>query len=73
MKTKGWFVESSFFKIFPLKFIGGDPATALSAPYTIVISEELAKKYFGNENPIGKTIQIDKGNYTGNRCFCKIA
>jgi putative ABC transport system permease protein len=62
-EAKGWFVESSFFKIFPLKFIGGDPATALSSPSTVVISEELAKKYFGNENPVGKTIQIDKGNY----------
>jgi putative ABC transport system permease protein len=62
-EAKGWFVESSFFKIFPLKFTSGDPATALSSPYTVVISEELAKKYFGNENPVGKTIQIDKGNY----------
>ena len=45
-EDKGWFVESSFFQVFPLKFIHGDPATSLIEPRTIVISEELAKKIF---------------------------
>jgi putative ABC transport system permease protein len=62
-EEKGWMVESSFFRIFPLKFIKGDPATALNAPSAIVISEDLAKRYFGNEDPIGKTIKIDKGDF----------
>src|ERR1051326_2874931 len=66
-EEKGWFAESSFFKVFPLKFIRGDASKALVAPNTIVISEELAKKYFGNEDPIGKIIKIDKAdmNVTG--------
>ena len=38
-EEKGWFVEASFFKVFPLKFIKGDPATFLAEPSTIVISE----------------------------------
>jgi putative ABC transport system permease protein len=63
-EEKGWFVEASFFQIFPLRFIKGDPATALTEPATIVISEDLVHKYFGNEDPIGKTIKIDKGDLT---------
>jgi putative ABC transport system permease protein len=62
-EDKGWFVESSFFRVFPLKFVSGDPATALIEPNTIVISEELAKNYFNNEDPINKTIYIDKDTF----------
>ncbi len=61
-EEKGWFVESSFFKMFPLKSLKGDSASCLSLPNQIVISEDLANKYFGKENPIGKTIKIDKGD-----------
>jgi len=66
-EDKGWLTEPSFFKVFPLRFIKGDPATALSSPSAIVISEELAKKYFGDQDPMGKTIKIDKSdmNVTG--------
>ncbi|HMK18507.1 MAG TPA: ABC transporter permease [Chitinophagaceae bacterium] len=63
-EEKGWFVESSFFQIFPLKFSKGDPATALIEPKTIVLTEELAKKYFNNEDPINKTLYIDKDTVT---------
>ncbi|MFN2438100.1 MAG: ABC transporter permease [Chitinophagaceae bacterium] len=62
-EEKGWFVEPSFFQIFPFKFIHGDPSTSLTAPFTIVISEDLAKRYFGTENPLGKTISIDKDTF----------
>lgn len=63
-EDKGWFVEESFFSIFPVKFLKGDPANALTAPRTIVISEDLAKRYFGNEDPIDKIISIDKDTLT---------
>jgi putative ABC transport system permease protein len=63
-ENKGWFVEPSFFVFFPLKFLAGDPATALKEPSSLVMSEELAKKYFGNENAIGKTIKLEKEDYT---------
>jgi len=59
-EEKGWFVESSFFEMFSLQFSKGDPATALTEPKTVVLTEDLAKKYFGAEDPINKTIYIDK-------------
>lgn len=62
-EDKGWFVEGSFFQTFPLKFIKGDPATALTEPATIVLTKDLAEKYFGNEDPIGKTIKINKESF----------
>ena len=62
-EDKGWFVESSFFEIFPLKFIHGDPSTALLEPRTVVITEDLAKKYFNNENPVNKSLYIDKDTF----------
>lgn len=71
-EDKGWFVESSFFKIFPLKLIRGDAASVLAAPSTIVISEEIAKKFFGNEDPLGKTIQVDKMNLNVTGVFAKL-
>ncbi|HEY5967207.1 MAG TPA: ABC transporter permease [Chitinophagaceae bacterium] len=63
-EEKGWFVESSFFEIFSLQFSKGDPATALSEPKTVVLTEDLAKKYFGTEDPINKSIYIDKDTVT---------
>jgi len=52
-------VDSSLFEVFtfPLKY--GDPQTALKKPYSMVLSEELARKYFGDENPLGKVIRVD--------------
>jgi putative ABC transport system permease protein len=51
-----YFVDPTFFEIFDVKMIAGDPETALDAPYSMVITEEMAEKYFGEENPIGKII-----------------
>ena len=47
--------DSNYFDIFTLPFLYGDSKTALVRPNSIVISETAAKKYFGNENPLGKT------------------
>ena len=62
-EEKGWFVESSFFKIFPVKFLKGSQATALTAPASIVISEDLAIRYFGTQDPLGKTVSINKDTF----------
>ncbi len=59
-EEKGWFVDSNFFQIFPVKFISGDRNTALSAPRTIVISEDVANRYFGTQEAVGKTLSINK-------------
>jgi putative ABC transport system permease protein len=63
-EEKGWFVEPSFFQVFPINFLKGDPSTALIEPSTIVISETLANRYFGKEDPIGKIIAINKDTVT---------
>ena len=62
-EDKGLFAESSFFRVFPLKFVSGDPTTALAAPFTMVLTEDLAKRYFGSENPVGKTMYVDKDTF----------
>ncbi len=52
----GYLVDSDFLSMFTLPFIKGDPENALSDPHSIILSETLAKKYFGDEDPLGKTI-----------------
>ena len=47
-------VDMDFFKIFSIEFVRGDINSALDGPHNIVITEELAHKYFGNEDPLGK-------------------
>ena len=59
-EEKGWFVDPSFLHFFSLNLRQGDPANALTKPASIILNEELASKYFGTENPVGKTILINK-------------
>jgi len=51
--------DPSFFKMFSFPFARGNPNTTLKDPFSIVISEEKAKKYFSNEDPIGKVLMMD--------------
>ncbi len=51
--------DSSIFDVFTFNFIKGDSKTALQPPNAIVLTQSAAIKYFGNENPIGKTIEVD--------------
>ncbi len=53
------FVDSTFFEVFNFKLIKGDPTTVLNRPRTMVMTESAAKKYFGNEDPIGKSIRVE--------------
>ena len=53
------FIEPNFFKMFTYNFIVGAGNTALSNPNSIVITEEMAIKYFGDENPLGKTLLVN--------------
>jgi putative ABC transport system permease protein len=62
-EDKGMFVEGSFFNFFPFKFLQGDPNTALEAPNAVVITENIAKRYFGTSDAIDKTIYIDKDTF----------
>lgn len=51
------FSDSTFFDVFSFKLLKGNPANALSQPNTIVLTEQAAKKYFGDADPIGKTLE----------------
>lgn len=53
------FTDSTVFDIFTFPMLAGDPTSALKAPFSIVLTETMAKKYFGEENPIGKTIKFE--------------
>jgi len=56
------FVDPNFFVVFTLPLIEGDAKTALAAPNTVVITKALARKYFGNEDPVGKVISFKEGD-----------
>lgn len=51
--------DSNYFQMFTHKFIAGDPKTCLVDPNTIVLTERIAKKYFGDDDPLDKQIFID--------------
>ncbi len=57
--SNAMYAESSFFEVFSFNLKKGDPATALSKPFTAVITEELAARLFHGEDPIGKVIRMD--------------
>ncbi|UCE42564.1 MAG: ABC transporter permease [Candidatus Aminicenantes bacterium] len=54
--STGSYVDPSFFAMFTFPFIKGNPQTALDNPNSIVITEDLAAKFFGDDDPLGKTI-----------------
>lgn len=54
-----YYVDSAFFNVFSYEFIYGDAKNALNDENTIVISEEMAQKYFGDANPVGKILNYD--------------
>ncbi len=58
------FADSTIFDIFSIRFIRGDPSTALTRPNTVVITEEKAKLYFGDRDPLGLPISVNRdSNY----------
>jgi putative ABC transport system permease protein len=53
------FADPELLKIFTFPLLEGNPETVLSAPYSIVLTEEIAKKYYGEKDPIGQIIRVD--------------
>lgn len=53
-----YYADSTFFNVFTAPVISGDPAGLLNRPNTMVLTREIAKKYFGNEDPIGKMLMV---------------
>lgn len=60
IEDNNFFVEQEYFDIFDFEFIAGDSKSGISKANTCYISESTAKKYFGDQNPIGKTLSRDK-------------
>ena len=55
------YATSNFFDVFSFSLVQGDPGTALTSPDAIVISRDMAKRYFGDLDPLGKTLKIHAG------------
>lgn len=55
------YVDSNFFQVFTLPLLKGDAKTALTEPNTIVISQTVAQRFFGNEDPMGKVLELKEG------------
>lgn len=53
------FADNEFFEIFNMEWIAGDQATALTRPFTVVLTESIAKKYFGDEPALGQSITLE--------------
>jgi len=60
VEKRFYFAEKDIFDVFSIPLIQGDPQTALAKPDGLVISESMAKKYFRDDNPIGKQMKIDQ-------------
>ncbi|NJM24740.1 MAG: FtsX-like permease family protein [Bacteroidia bacterium] len=61
-EQKVLYVDSNFFDFFNFKLIEGDPETALTDPATVVITKDMATKYFGDEPGMGKLFTIGNDN-----------
>ncbi|GHN00547.1 ABC transporter permease [Cytophagales bacterium WSM2-2] len=58
-----YIADSTVFDIFSFKLIRGDKKTALREPYSIVLTESMAKRYFADQDPVGQMLKMDYDNY----------
>lgn len=63
-ETKGMHVDSTFFDVFTYQFVEGDPRTAMIEPHSVVLSEDVAHKLFGQKSALNQTVRI--GGRSGN-------
>ncbi|HEV7334203.1 MAG TPA: ABC transporter permease [Flavisolibacter sp.] len=59
MNVQGNFTDAGFLSMFSFPLLKGSAATALNGTYNIVVTEKLAKKLFGEEEPMGKVVRLD--------------
>ena len=64
-ESKIYHADPDLFRVFTIPVIRGNPETWLQAPFQMLVTEEMAEKYFGSEDPLGKSIKIDN-KYTYN-------
>ena len=55
-----FFADPDFFRMMPFPTVAGDLATALDAPDGLVITRAIARRYFGDENPLGQTLEVNR-------------
>lgn len=60
-ESRIYFADKEFLSMFSYNMLNGNAATALTNPFQVVMSESSAKKYFGNDNPVGKTVLFHRG------------
>ncbi len=68
-ETEGYYADPSALNMLSVHLVKGNTATALLSPNTIVISETMAKKYFGSDNAVGKQLQVRAGNAPSNLSY----
>ena len=57
-EDKAYFADSTFFDLFSIPLLDGEPEKALSEPNTVVLTQSIARKYFGEENAVGKVLRV---------------
>jgi putative ABC transport system permease protein len=62
-ERESFIADSTVFDIFSFKLLSGDKKTALREPFSIVLTQSMARKYFGSEDPVGQTIKMDYDNF----------
>ena len=61
-QERNWYTaDGNFFEVFDFEFVEGNKSTALKEPHSLVLTETMAKKYFGDRNPIGNLIETSFG------------
>lgn len=58
-ENRFYYADSAFFDVLSFHLIEGNPKTALTQPNSMVITQAMAKKYFGNDNPMGQIIEVN--------------
>ncbi len=58
--SRSFYADSTFFQVFSFRLLHGDPSSALSAPYSLVITESMAEKLFPDQDPMGQLVRIDE-------------
>jgi putative ABC transport system permease protein len=58
-ETHGYWADENLFDVFTIGLVQGNPKTALADPFFYMLTEEMAKKYFGDEDPMNKTIRYN--------------
>ncbi len=75
-EENGYYADPGFLTIFSFPLISGDAASALTEPKSVILSESMARRYFGTQNPVGKTLEVNNeepsGSYTVKGVFADV-